>query len=288
MVKKVSKFYVLRKKLKYLLVGKKEKRIPFWFEIHVNDNCNLNCSGCDHFAPLAKENSNYDLQKYENDIKRIAELFGDEVGHLHIMGGEPLINNNINRYLEISRKYLKTAQLQLITNGILLKSMPESFFKCCKLNDIEICVSTYPIGLNYDELYKFVRSKGVFIETFNVRSISNVWKNMGLSNKKEDLLPYKKTFLTCKYSNNCANMRDGKLYFCPHAAYIGLFNEFFNESFDTDDTGIDIYTNDRNTILDFLRIPHTFCKYCHINDKNNKRTNWKVSNKEKEEWTKNY
>ncbi len=83
-------------------------------------------------------------------------------------------------------------------------------------------------------------------------------------------------------------MRDGHLYFCPHAAYVHLFNEYFGENYETFDNGINIYEHNKDEILDFLRKPHNFCKYCHINDKDNKRTNWSHSELKKEEWTKNF
>lgn len=286
MIKKRSKLSKKIEIIKYKILGKKSKRIPFWFEVHIIDSCNLNCSGCDHFSPLAEKNSVYDLTKYELDLKRIYKLFGEDCKQLHIMGGEPLTNPNINQYLDISRKCLPNASLQLITNATLIKNMPEEFFESCKRNKIEICVSTYPINIDYDELYKFVKEKGVMIETFNVRTTNNVWKNMGLS--KTELLDYKKTFLECKYANNCCNLRDGVLYFCPHAAYIPIFNKFFSEDYDNSNTGIDIYTHSKIEILDFLRTPNKFCQYCHINEKRNPRTSWSISKKVKEEWTKNY
>lgn len=266
----------------YLLMGKKERRDPFYFEVHVTDECNLNCAGCDHFSPLAPKGSEYPLLEFKNDLDQIYKVFGDSVVQLHIMGGEPLVTPNINKYLDIARIALPKARLQLITNGTLLKDMPDIFYENCRRNNIQICVTTYPINIDYDELYSFVRSKGVDIKTFNVRSISNVWKNMGMSN--EYLLDYKKTFLKCKYANHCSNLRNGKLYLCPHAAYVHLFNEYFGESFDYSETGISIYENSKNEILDFLRTPNRFCRYCHMNDPKNKRTNWSVSKRNKEEW----
>lgn len=270
------------KNIIYLIIGKKERRNPFYFEVHITDGCNLNCAGCDHFSPLASKDSLYPIEEFKSDLEQIYKVFGDSVVQLHIMGGEPLINPDINRYLDYARVALPKARLQLITNGILLKDMPNAFFENCIRNKIQICVSTYPINIDYTQLYSFVRSKGVDIKTFNVRSISNVWKNMGLSN--EHLLNYKKTFLECKYANHCSNLRNGKLYLCPHAAYVHLFNEYFGENFDDSGTGISIYEYDKKEILDFLRTPNSFCKYCHINDPKNKRTNWSVSKRNKEEW----
>ena len=286
MIKKRSKFSKWLETTKYKIKGRKDRRIPFWFEVHLIDSCNLNCAGCVHFSPLAEKDSVYDRVKFKNDLTRIYELFGDDAKQLHLMGGEPLTCPNINEYLRTARECLPHADLELITNAILLTSMPDDFFETCANNNIKISVSTYPIKLDYDEIFNFVKGKGVNIEIFNIRTANNVWKNMGLSRDSE--LDYKKTFLECKYANNCCNMRDGIVYFCPHAAYIHLFNKYFNEKYDNKNSGISIYEHTKEEILDFLRTPNEFCKYCHINEKKNPRTSWSVSKKEKSEWTKNY
>lgn len=105
---------------------------------------------------------------------------------------------------------------------------------------------------------------------------------MGLS--QDNLLDYRKTFLECKYSNNDTCLNDGKLFICPHAAYINIFNEYFNESFDNRNAGISIYEYNRDEIIEFLRSPNSFCRYCHINDKKNKRICWSHTQHKKEEW----
>ena len=286
MVNKPSKLYQFLIKKKYLLMGKKEKRVPFDFEIHIIDSCNLNCAGCEHFAPLAKEDSCYPIDEFKRDLSKINELFGSEVYQLHIMGGEPLINSKINEYLKIARECLPFTNLELITNAILLKNMPESFFECCVENRIKIYISTYPINIDYDELISFVRNKGVNIEIYNIRTTENVWKNIGLS--KIDLMDYKKNFLECKFSNRTINLRKGNLYYCMHCAYIDIFNKYYEEDFDNSDTYLSIYEHTKEEILEFMRVPHKFCGYCHINDPKNCRKNWSLSKRDKAEWLKNY
>lgn len=282
MVKKKSWLYKFLRSKYYLIRGIKKKRIPFYFEVHITDSCNLNCAGCDHFSPLAKENAVYPFEKYKNDIMQMHKLFGDNIDHVHIMGGEPLTNVRVIDYLRVTRKILPSTRLELITNGLLLKKMPEEFYECCKENDINICITTYPINIDYDDLFAYVAEKGVDVEVFNVRNTDDSWKNMGLS--REALLDYKKTFLECKYSDNDTCLNDGMLYICPHAAYIDLFNEYFNECFENKGSGISIHDHDKDEILEFLRTPNSFCRYCHINDKNNKRIGWSKTEWKKEEW----
>lgn len=123
------------------LFGKKPARRPFNFEIHLTDSCNLNCVGCFHFAPLAKENAIYPIDEFEKDIARIALLFHGKFGWVHIMGGEPLLNKRINEYLDIVGKHVKKGQVDLLTNGLLLPRMDDSFYQTCRRNHIRIFVT---------------------------------------------------------------------------------------------------------------------------------------------------
>lgn len=285
MIKKENWLIKLLKKIMYFVSGKKERRIPFCFEVHVTDSCNLNCAGCTHFSPLAKKESCYPLDKFEEDLSRISDIFSDDIEEVHILGGEPLIQDNINEYLRVARKCLPNTSLELITNAILIKNMPDGFFNCCKDNNIKICVSKYPINIDYTQLYEFVKNKGVYIRTYGVKTECNSWKNIGLSKKNK--MDYIKTFLKCKYSNTCINLRKGKLFYCAPAAYIDIFNSFFNEDYDNSESGISIYDHTQNEILDFLRTPKKFCQYCHTCVPKNKKTAWSLSKKEKSEWVMN-
>ena len=47
-------------------------------EISLAEHCNLNCYGCDHFAPLAKPEF-ADLEESRRDLTRLAELFGHRI-----------------------------------------------------------------------------------------------------------------------------------------------------------------------------------------------------------------
>ena len=68
------------------------------------------------------------------------------------MGSEPLLNKRINEYLEIVGKYIKKGQIDLMTNGILLLKMDDSFFETCQRNHIRIAVTKYPVKVDYDRI----------------------------------------------------------------------------------------------------------------------------------------
>ena len=65
------------------------------FEYHLADHCNLNCKGCDHFSPIA-ETKLTEFTQFKKDINRMSELFEKKAKSIHILGGEPLLNPEIN------------------------------------------------------------------------------------------------------------------------------------------------------------------------------------------------
>lgn len=57
-----------------------------YLEFHIEDQCNLNCKGCEHFAPLATESRQPDLTKFKRDIFQLKK-FIHEIHVIRILGG---------------------------------------------------------------------------------------------------------------------------------------------------------------------------------------------------------
>ena len=68
-----------------------------------------------------------DFDEMDRDLKRISELTHAEVNEIVVSGGEPLLNKDINDSLTMVRKHFPETNIKLITNGLLVKKMPESF-----------------------------------------------------------------------------------------------------------------------------------------------------------------
>lgn len=284
MIKKKTKRIVKAyEKLIAVVTGKKIKRNKLTFEIHISDDCNLNCKGCYHFAPLAKKGSIYNIDQFEKDLRRIYSVFGKDIEWVHLLGGEPLLNVNVNSYIEIARDCLPEIQITLITNGILLMKMPDSFFEVCKKNDVLIDLTIYPIDLNYERIQKYVAEKGCKLRVFGDKSGDKGMRNTSLN--KTSKTSAKKNFLRCRTAGICNSIKDGKIYYCSIPAYICIFNKYFNENFDNSEDGIDIHNHTATEILDFLRSPHNFCKYCDLKYKRENKVRWDFSFRKISEWT---
>ena len=91
-------------------------------EFHIVDNCNLNCAYCDHFAPLAPKYQ-VPVEDFERDLSTLADIKGvkEKLTEFMLVGGEPLLHDNIEQLIEITRKYFKKAHIELITNCLKRK-----------------------------------------------------------------------------------------------------------------------------------------------------------------------
>ena len=93
------------------------KPILEFLQIMVIRGCNLSCSGCTTFSDL--QHSGY---VQWNTGKQWLKPWIDrlEIKAVGIMGGEPLMNPQINDWLLGIRKEFPLAQIRFVTNGLLL------------------------------------------------------------------------------------------------------------------------------------------------------------------------
>ncbi len=251
---------------------------------HLADNCNLRCWGCDHFAPLAEENY-VDINIFESDIKRLSELLNQRLQIIKLMGGEPLLNKQINEFMCIARKHFPHTRIEIVTNGILLSTKKGDFWNCCREQNITIVITKYPLEINYDKIQDIANSYNVGVELYG---------NTGEAIKTSYHIPLDvegkqnpiENFLNCFHANNCVMLKQGKIYPCTVAPNIEHFNKYFGYNIPLGpNDGLDIYkANSEKEILDYLSRPMEFCKYCAVKNRTFGHP-WSQSNKNISEWS---
>ncbi|MDR2803826.1 MAG: radical SAM protein, partial [Treponema sp.] len=255
---------------------------------------NLNCIGCSHFSTLAPEQF-IDIEKYEDDCKRIAVLSGGDIRHINLLGGEPLLNPHLTDIIKISRSYFPECTIRIVTNGLLLKNQPDEFWECCRINNVIIAISVYPVNIDYN----FIFSK---MEKHNVQ-IAFATDSKFLSKGDKELpfdhhdIKWRKVPIDIGGGQNpsksnalctmtpCYQLVEGKICKCPRVAYVKFFNSYFNVNLKvTEDDYIDIYeAKTIDEIQNKLRKPVPFCRYCNM-DGQPQYIKWKTTKKEISEW----
>ena len=254
------------------------------FEVQLVDHCNLNCKGCSHFSPIAAKRI-LDPTEYEKDIKRLSFLANGEAGVIRLMGGEPLLHPKIIEFLKLTRKSFKNATIDLDTNGLLALSMKDSFYEAMHDNDINLVITKYPIGLDYNKIREKCRKFDVNFEFFDneKKSKNRLFNKLTLFTQRRGIC--EKNFYNCYLANCCHTLRHGKMYTCSTIPYIDIFNKKFNKKLIVSSNDyIDIYkVNSIEEILDFFSHPVPFCSYCDVNGRKY-GLKWEKSNQEISEW----
>lgn len=258
-------------------------REQFRFEININKQCNLNCKGCDHFAPIAKADF-MDLDMLERDVRRLSELFDRKAWQIHLLGGEPLLNPYITSYMKVVRNYFPIAEIFIDTNGTLLANMDKAFWEACQNYQINIMPTRYPVKVDYEALGELVRSYGLKYEFLGSSEGGRTLWHFPLDLKgKQDP---KESFIHCRNANQCLTLENSRLYTCSIAPNIKAFNEYFKQHIQlTEDDGIDIYkAKSADEVLTAMACPMPFCRYCDVKHRTYDHP-WEFSKKSIKEWT---
>lgn len=252
-------------------------------EVNINKDCNLNCKGCDHFAPVAEADT-LEFDIFERDMKRLSKVMAGHIHRIILLGGEPLLNEHLLDYVRIARRCMSEAEVFIATNGTLLAKMSDNFWQTLKDNNTGLMVTKYPVKLDYEALRKIAEEKGI------------VWEYLGSSESGRSLWHFPldltgsqdpvESFIHCVNANSCHTLERGRLYTCSIAPNIKAFNDYFGKNVPlTEEDGIDIYkAESAEEILKLLAQPINFCRYCNVKGRTYDH-GWEVSKKDIGEWT---
>lgn len=253
------------------------------FEVHLADHCNLNCQMCDHFSPLA-EKAFLSPASYEQDIRRLGDLFHHQAAYIRLLGGEPLLHPQVTRFFSMTREQFPHSSLELYTNGLLLLVQSTDFWEACQAFSVTVTVTKYPVAFDYgaaEEIAQRHHVKLVYTSEHG-EPIKTSWRlPLDVTGGQDPSICFEK----CDMGNVCVFLKEGRLYPCTVAPNVLHFNRYFHQDLSlSDKDSINIYTAEAEDILRFLALPIPFCRYCDI-DNRQENIPWKVSEKSISEWT---
>ena len=240
----------IRKKLK-------KKPVLYLLEYHLAEHCNMNCRHCFHFSPLVNTEIFPDLDEFKRDIIRLSEIF-ENIRTIRLMGGEPLLNKELPQFIYEARKAFPKANIRLLSNGLLYKTVKGELLKAIKSCDVAIHVSLYkPMVHKKDDMERYFKDNGIkywisdpvlhFAKYINIKGTSDP----------------KKVVRNCPASR-CAFLGNGNIARCPLPFNIGHLNKYFNQSINMEHELIDIHAPqlDGFALKRRLMQPMQSCRYC--------------------------
>jgi len=253
-----------------------------YLEVDLAEHCNLDCAYCTHNCPVA-EPKFPSIEQFEQDFIKLSKLTGGYIALLRLLGGEPLLNPEIVRFMKIARANIPHGIICVVTNGILLAQMKDEFWVTCKENNITVRLSPYPIKLNIEKIKKIASEYGVelcFGDSGYRKGNDKFWmQKLDESGKFDFAEAHKNCFWP-----HCTFLKDGKIYLCATAPCSAHLNERFGLNFQVSEDDYIALDEAENLqkILEFIKKPSPFCRYCATEEK--QIVEWRVSEKKKEEW----
>lgn len=264
----------VQNKLLNKIESPKAKPVLPFLSIHMVNKCNNNCEACSHFCTLA-DDFVLNISDYEKDLAILAQKF--HINEIDLMGGEPLLHPQISEIFDVTRKILQHTFICLHTNALLLKNMKEDFWESCRRNRICFKITKYPSLENFNEVVDLCLSNDIHVCSLINGNEFLHWMDKSGNGNVED------NFHACKTKFGCCYiLKDSKLYTCPTACYMYLYNMHFDKNLPVE-KGIDIIYSSPEDILKYLNTPIENCKYCH-NVQKLKRKPWKRTSKNIDEW----
>lgn len=214
--------YFDKKKRDELLVNHLYRSMDY-LEFHVVDQCNLNCNNCTHFSPYVDGEVFANLKSVKRDLKRLKELV-DGIGEIRIMGGECLLNPDLEGYIKAVRDIYPYSNLHIVTNGIIADHMPDALVQTIKEQGTIVDVSAYPpLFGKIDSLARYFNDKGIrwciSDPIFKFSKIVDVEQTI--------TYPYRST--QGQFGCDCKNLLNGKIAICPTVCYSQYGDKAYGE-----------------------------------------------------------
>lgn len=249
----------------------------FTVEIHATNHCNLKCRGCSHYSPVA-EPWFIDIEDYKNQLELLkSKITPSRIRRIGILGGEPLLHPDIDKLVLITKSIFPDASTDVVTNGILVKSLSKKTLQVMKDCNIRFVVSCYDVGIDFEELHKYLEINGI-----SSCYIDREFFDSRLLNESKPFNP-EESYRLCNTGGRFLHIRDGVIYPCSPIAYHDILNKKFGTDFiivEDDYLKLEDLV-DEEEIFKFNTTPKPYCAYCPGIKTPYK---WELSKFLKEEW----
>lgn len=226
-------------------------------EIHAADYCNLNCKNCSMFCGLVDKPILLDYNEFEKGIDKLKTYF-PHIKKFRVIGGEPLLNPELGRFLTKIRQTYPYTDIRLISNGILVMQMDDELINTIKKNDVTFIVTQYvALKSSIDQIKEFLDDKGIRnIVTEAVLEFQKIYNAKGDSSIEEN-------FYRCHWKGSCATMYGTQIATCFPPFVLPYLADAF--SLDIPISGrIDLFEEGLNAkeIRKRMHTPFDLCRFC--------------------------
>jgi len=240
------------------------------------EGCNLNCSGCSHFAPINKEPKMLTIDELRRDLLQFKNKF-HYIKNIEFLGGEPLLNKDIGEFVKEAHAIFPYANIMIITNGLLIPTLKEEVLEAFSRCNVRVSVSLY------EETDKLLNEIKVILEKYKIRlRLPSAKEKFRIQYNTVGSGDYVKNWYSCGDSF-CHTIVNGKIAGCYYAVTVKHANAYFGLEIPHEEYEYDIYDEKLSAaeIIKKITVPTNLCSYCNCSNSNTPFATWKKAGKEK-------
>lgn len=220
--------------------------------------CNNKCLGCTRDSPFIK-NDKSDFELFKKDLSKLSEVM--KVKKFRILGGEPLLNDELIDFLKFSKSIKMFENVGICTNGRLLKNQDDELFK--NLDFIEVSVYS---NANYFEIQEeLIKRQSIGNFKFKLK-VHDEFRVTNLNHDNDDAKTLK-IYNACEiaHSWSCHTFSNGYYYKCAKPLIQANYDKVRNINRSYKNDGCAIHQRNLDSeLLNYIndRKPLDHCRSC--------------------------
>ena len=194
-------------------------------EIHVTEHCNLKCRDCCNMSPFNPKT----LMSLE-EVRHICNFvkLNFKPNMFKICGGEPTLHPQIDEILRIIKQSEVSDILKVITNGLLLFKMSDTFWQLID----QLTISNYISAPIRPKLLETIKEKAKqFDVILNIKYVEQ-FNEIFVEDAIQDKELTQNIYNDCWMRHVCLIIRNGYFHKCTRSAYMDKNLQLVNKRFE--------------------------------------------------------
>lgn len=232
-----------------------------FMEVLVTNYCNLNCKCCSHFSNIVTEKTLLSVDEFETYLIQLRKKVR-EIDRFELLGGEPLLHPQLDRFVLLTRKYFPGAHIVIVTNGLLILKSSQELIDAMVSCNAAFFISQYqPTREKIADIVRFLEEKRI---NYTITPPKTHFESVLTCKEENGKKAFKKRF---KDGCVCHSIAKGRVYICPTIERFYEAQEFLNihiEENELKDSSLDLMSDDVDgwDMLKYFNTPAPICKYC--------------------------
>ena len=181
-------------------------------DLIITEKCSMACVDCSNLMPYFEKPRNYTFEALKDSIDIMCTYF-DEISEVRVIGGEPFVNKDFAKIVEMLSVKVKIKRIAIYTNGTIVPS--DEKMKSLENEKVFLYITDYDnLSKNLKKLDEKLKEKNIFHYVHKAAG----WTDCA-SIKKHNRTSEQNTNLFKKCcAKNLATISEGKIFRCPFAA----------------------------------------------------------------------